>query len=169
MEISLLWPSEHRMDPSTYVPHPTCNDCKVYCDCWLPQLQGYYLSWKMMSLWITSSSSCILCVCVSRGNNCMRNRGCGGDTITLPRYYHLPPGLSSCGGSNINEVFAGHCLRHLGLEGEEERFVILKNPISLNHHNILPQKGLSDLAWLLYLSKNWSALVYAYCVCRELR
>lgn len=50
--------------------------------------------------------------------------------------------------------FAGHCLRHLGLEGEEEKFVILKNPISLNHHNILPQKGLSDLVWLLYLLKN---------------
>lgn len=84
----------------------------------------------------------------------MRNGGCGGKTITLPHYYQLPQGLSSCGGSNINQRFAGRCLRHLGLEGDEERFVILKNPISLNHHNILPQQGLFDLVWLLYLLKN---------------
>lgn len=60
---------------------------------------------------------------------------------TQSHCYQLPQDLSSCGGSNINESFAGHCLRRFGLEVEEERFVILKNPISVNHHNILLQKA----------------------------
>lgn len=84
----------------------TSNDCRLIIIA-ISQLQAYYLSYRMMSLQITSSSVCVH----ERGqrertgaiNICVRE-ACGDDRITFPHCYQLPQGLPSCGRCNFNKA-----------------------------------------------------------------
>lgn len=80
-----MWPSEHKVFP----PPPLMMVGLIMIAG--SQLQGYYLSWKLMSLQITSSSTHMLvCMCVCVWVNESVCKGGWDDRLTLPPCYRPP-------------------------------------------------------------------------------